>query len=118
MCLVAAQVRNDILLLILAVALSSVSLFWGVSAKAQMQSSAAQLLLPCFPSPFVDDAMASQGFTSRLTGAFDDGDLLVVYRDAQGRFMAGFATPQGQTCALGQGSGLEMHDIQAPKRGS
>ena len=70
--------------------------------------------LPCYPTRFVEDAMITQGFTDRMTGAFDDGDLLIIYRNKDGRFMAGFANPNGGTCILGPGDGLQTREM-APK---
>ena len=104
----------------LILAILGVTLISGGSAnvQAQMQSSTAMLQLPCYPAQFVDDAMSSEGMTAKIMGAFDDGDLLLIYRDEGGGFMAAFATPEGQVCTLGAGKGLETRKVKPVGQGS
>lgn len=89
---------------------------WSPQAGAQSRGPVqTDVPLTCYPAAALDAYLAQQGFTTKLIGAFDDGDLLVVYRDGTGKFHAGFvATAHGYTCMLGGGSGLEEIAIELP----
>ena len=91
----------------LLMAILGVTLIGGGFANVQAQGVTTQMSISCYPSLFVENSMLSMGFTERLQGAFDDGDLLLIYRNNSGRFMAGFASPNGMTCILGPGDGRE-----------
>ena len=98
--------------------LATVALLPNV-ALAQQRPVQATISLWCYPSAQLDSDMTQQDFTTRLIGAFNDGDLLVVYRDDAGRFNAGFAIPkEGYTCMLGPGEGLHQVETQAPGKDS
>lgn len=90
----------------------------GSSANVQAQGVVRQMDIMCYPSLFMENAMLSSGLTERLQGAFDDGDLLLVYRNDAGRFVAGFATANGMTCVLGSGTGLEIEKAKPKEEGS
>ena len=86
-------------------------------AHAQQRPVQADVPLECYPSAQFDSYMTQQGFTTRLIGAFDDGDLLIVYQNGTGAFHAGFAIPEkGYTCMLGPGDGL--HQVETTGQGT
>ena len=95
-----------------------VTLIGGGSANVKAQGVTTQMSISCYPSPFVESAMITQGLTERLQGAFDDGDLLLIYRNDSDRFMAAFASPNGYTCILGPGTGLEIEKAKPEEEGS
>ena len=99
-------------------ALAIVTLIGGGSANVKAQGVIQQMNIMCFPSLFMENTMLSSGLIERLQGAFDDGDLLLVYRNEAGRFAAGFATADGRTCVLGSGTGLELENPEPKGSGS
>ena len=88
-------------------------------ALAQQRPVQTDVSVTCYPSAQLDSHMTQQGFTTRLIGAFDDGDLLVVYQNGTGAFHAGFAIPkEGYTCMLGPGTGLQKVETPDPGEAS